>query len=480
MNERRRAMMGLGEGMVRITYLGFTGTQRIDTGIVPNTNTVVRTMFKNIVPTGGIIIGYAESTDTKDWRLFNYNRVAYFDVMSSRINGSRINEGTVYELELGNNYVKNLKTGSNILTGNPIQYTGVGTILISEDSSNLFYYVQIFDGNTMIMDLVPVKIGNVGYMYDRITRQLLGNTGSGDFELSGTNAPSGPIMTSVTNPEVLAVCYAQGWCSAPDYMTFDEAVRVTDIGTVFNNNTSITHFDELKYFSLSSIDNNAFYGCSSLENITLPETVTSIGEYAFYSCTSLQEIGGYENVLSIGKYCFANCNSLVHFTIPNAVSDINVSCFQGSGAEITLHNNIVYLRNMCFSGCRFSDTELVFPNLASCLFGAVDSTNATKISIVDSQLSYLAQHAFSNNLYLEKVELNESLTQIQADVFANCPVLSEIFCANMSAPDLHTSGLTSLPNNGVIKVPIGATGYDQGGWAYLVNNKGWTIVNIDV
>ena len=84
------------------------------------------------------------------------------------------------------------------------------------------------------------------------------------------------IMTTTTNPEVLAVCYAQGWCASPDYMTKSEAEAVTSIGTAFQSNTAITHFEELQYFTaVTDLADNAFDGCSALETINLDNILTA-------------------------------------------------------------------------------------------------------------------------------------------------------------------------------------------------------------
>lgn len=45
------------------------------------------------------------------------------------------------------------------------------------------YYLKVFDGNTAIFDFIPVRIGQVGFLYDKISGELFENNGTGSFTL---------------------------------------------------------------------------------------------------------------------------------------------------------------------------------------------------------------------------------------------------------------------------------------------------------
>lgn len=122
------------------------------------------------------------------------------------------------------------------------------------------------------------------------------------------------LMTTETNPEVLAICYAKGWCHNSNFMTKIEASKVTDISTNFFRNAKITHFDELEYFTkLTILRTGAFQGDNNLASIKIPNSVITIQGLVFQG-TALKSIEIPSGVTSIGNSCFYQCPKLLTIT----------------------------------------------------------------------------------------------------------------------------------------------------------------------
>ena len=101
----------------------------------------------------------------------------------------------------------------------------------------------------------------------------------------GNIVPIPSLAITFADANFKASCVANWDTNGDGELSKQEAAAVTDLGTAFKGNTTITYCNELQYFTgLTTIDNYAFYNCSNLTSITIPESVTSIGDRAFYGC----------------------------------------------------------------------------------------------------------------------------------------------------------------------------------------------------
>ena len=73
----------------------------------------------------------------------------------------------------------------------------------------------------------------------------------------------------------------------------------------------------------------AFYGCTRLTSVVIPDSVTTIGREAFWDCNSLISVVIGESVTTIGDYAFSYCSSLTSVVIGDGVTTIGYGAFDG-------------------------------------------------------------------------------------------------------------------------------------------------------
>ena len=168
---------------------------------------------------------------------------------------------------------------------------------------------------TKIMDVEAYMSGNINLT---ITRTNTDESFTIRKELTVLNP--NVIMTEKTNPAVLEVMYNNGLCANSTYMTKQEAEAVQDgtfnptnsyAGSIFNNNTEIKSFEELKYFTgLTKLCIDCFKGCTKLARLSFPNTMT---KFEYGCCArSTDCVNLYidtVDVASFNKYSFQSSSS---------------------------------------------------------------------------------------------------------------------------------------------------------------------------
>ena len=120
----------------------------------------------------------------------------------------------------------------------------------------------------------------------------------------------------------IAVPNSDGVTIYYNYINDGTELEVTSGGNkysgVVNIPSQVTYQGET--MSVTSIGTGAFYVCSGITSVTIPNSVTSIGLEAFEGCSGLTSVTIGNRVTSIGRGGFFGCSGLTSVTIPNSVT----------------------------------------------------------------------------------------------------------------------------------------------------------------
>ncbi|MBR2376523.1 MAG: leucine-rich repeat domain-containing protein [Clostridia bacterium] len=103
------------------------------------------------------------------------------------------------------------------------------------------------------------------------------------------------------------------------------------------------------------ISENAFYGCSNLTKVEIPNSVISIGKSAFVYCSKLSNAIFEEDsqLTKISEELFRSCDNLTEISIPKGVTSIGKGSFENCGnlTKIEIPNSVITIEESAFSHC---------------------------------------------------------------------------------------------------------------------------------
>lgn len=159
-----------------VEYVAIGALQICNLGIQPTVETLfkVRASFQT---TSGVLHFGIKVSEYVNFRIL-YNGSLYFDLGNYRNQGGRCSISnfpyrTVKDMEFGNNYIK--VDGVEVISKTTSTTTlAQSDFLLGGGGASNVYSAKLSTGGVLQRDLVPVRLGTVGYFYDRVSKALFG------------------------------------------------------------------------------------------------------------------------------------------------------------------------------------------------------------------------------------------------------------------------------------------------------------------
>ena len=174
------------------------------------------------------------------------------------------------------------------------------------------------------------------------------------------------------------------------------------------------------------VPRDMFGKCTGLKKVTLKNGVRSIGEDAFRDCSSLEGVIFENTVLEkISDGAFWGCSALSSIALPDSVTEIERNAFFETGLRnIQLPEKLTLIGGGAFCNCKNLKQVQLPPQLKELGEGAFfNCENLTQIQL-PAQLNKLGTDAFRNCTSLDKIDIPAGLTQIEPDTFCNTGLTS--------------------------------------------------------
>lgn len=169
-----------------------------------------------------------------------------------------------------------------------------------------------------------------------------------------------------------------------------------------------------------------FKNLKNLENVEIPYSVTTIGDYAFYGCTKLTDIKVPDGVTSIGSWAFAS-SGIKNIVLPNGITSIKNNAFFSSELIcIELPNTITSIGDAAFSYCSELTSIAIPDGVMSIGAGTFRSCKKLESVKIPDSVECIGGYAFYDCTNLEKIIVPDSITTIGGYAFYNCVNLTTL------------------------------------------------------
>ena len=265
---------------------------------------------------------------------------------------------------------------------------------------------------------------------------------------------------------VKSICVANWDTDGDGELSKTEAAAVTDLGEVFKDNTTITSFNELQYFTgLTEINDYAFRNTIALTSVIIPENVTRIGKGSFgqvvdIGASNLVSVQLPDGLTEIDEDAFWECNKLKNINFPTSLRTIGECAFHNTAIEslilpegflslgysacnfcsflksIYIPSTVTSIGEDAFSSCNalhsivVSEDNTVYDSRENCNALIESSTKrlirGSNQTIIPLGICSIGDYAFDGLSNLYYVTIPKTVTSIGDGAFQNCNELLSV------------------------------------------------------
>ena len=214
--------------------------------------------------------------------------------------------------------------------------------------------------------------------------------------------------------------------------------------------------------SLEDIGSAAFYDCKGLTTVVIPANVYEISQSAFEGCSNLSKVTLQCNLWKIGAAVFRNCSSLTTINIPEQLETVGYNAFEGctSLSAIVLPDTVKSIRDSAFKDCKNLKQITIPSSVSDITNDAFNGCTSLKTVTIPETVTRIYHRAFQGCTGLTEIHLTQSLKIVWSSAFAGCSSLGDVYYngsetewnnikvysdnAPLLNATLHTSGSSSF------------------------------------